>query len=850
MLSQNFFPENLSKRKRFMFKKTFTLCLLGISLTCFAQNEKQVKWIQERSNTTKLQELSQKFRKQELEAKKEAYLLAQRKGLPIFQTLADGRIAELQYFENGYPIYFVTTSNLNAAATTKASDLWTGGSLGLNLNGQGMIIGEWDGGAVRSTHQEISSRVIQQDGAAFAVNGNTSHATHVAGTLMGSGVQSSAKGMAHQATLWANDWNSDLSEATTQAGNGLLVSNHSYGYLATSLQQWQFGYYDSNSANWDELCVNAPYYLPCIAAGNDRNNNPNPSAGGYDLITGRGCAKNVLTVGAVNIQTNYTGPSSVVMSSFSNWGPTDDGRIKPDVVGAGVGIYSSVADADNAYATYNGTSMATPNVAGTLILLQQHYKNLNSGAFMRAATLKALVIHTANEAGSAPGPDYSFGWGLVNANKAAQAITNKGTTAFIEEKTLNNATSQTFQIVATGGSTPLEITIAWTDPKGTLAPTGVVNPPNLMLVNDLDLRVWRNNTDYHFPWVLDPAVPSAPATRGDNFRDNVEKIIIDNPVAGATYYIQVCHKGTLQGGNQPYSMIVTGGTAFAVATATPPPLVFAKFTQNKTEGKNNEVVLFTDASSVYSCGSPAITSWTWNFDVNGVGGATPATFSGKNPPPVTFAKSENYLVRLTVTNGTNNDVFTSNVNIGLANPTNLQITNMLNNGTDNYVINQTDLSWQDNSDETNFEVQRRINQVGNTFATIATLPANTTTYSDNTIEDSKNYVYRVRATKGTLQPAPSNAVAILTVSFITNLNEELGKNTTIYPNPTSHHIQIELNSSDKVQKVILFNQLGQKVLQTSYTGEPISVVHLPKGMYWVQIETKEQGIITKKLLVQ
>ncbi|MCS6794483.1 MAG: S8 family serine peptidase [Raineya sp.] len=832
-----------------MFKKTFTIYLLGVSVACFAQNAKQVQWIREHSNTAKLQELAQKFRNQEVQAKKEAYELARKQGLPIFKTLSDGRIAELQYFEHGVPIYFVTTSNLNAAATTKASDLWTGGVLGLNVNGQGMIVGEWDGGAVRATHQELNTRVIQQDGAAFAVNSNTSHATHVAGTLIASGVQSNAKGMAHQATLWANDWTSDLSEATSQANNGLLISNHSYGYNVTSLQQWQFGYYDSNSANWDELCFNAPFYLPCFAAGNDRNNNPNPSAGGYDLITGRGLAKNVLTVGAVNIQTNYTGPSSVVMSSFSNWGPTDDGRIKPDVVGAGVGIYSSVADNDNAYATYNGTSMATPNVAGTLILLQQHYRNLNAGQFMRSATLKALVIHTANEAGNAPGPDYSFGWGLVNANKAAQVISNRGTTAFIEERTLNNGTSQTFQITAQSSSIPLEITIAWTDPKGTPAPANIINPPNLMLVNDLDVRVWRNNTDYHFPWVLDPANPSAPATRGDNFRDNVEKIIIDNPVAGATYYIQVCHKGTLQGGSQAYSMIITGGTGFAIATATPPPLVFAKFTQSKTEGKNGEIVSFTDASSVFSCGSPAITTWNWNFDVNGVGGASPATFSGKNPPMVTFAKSENYLVRLTVSNGTNTDVFTSNVNIGLANPTNLQITNLLNNGTHNYVINQTDLAWQDNSDETNFEVQRRLNEVGNPFTTIATLPANTTTYSDNTIEDSKNYVYRVRAIKGSLTPAPSNVVSILTVSFITNLSEELNRNVQLYPNPATTEIQLELGSGDKIQHVTIFNQLGQKVMQVAYTNEPIQVSHLPKGIYLVEIQTQQQRKVTKKLVL-
>lgn len=832
-----------------MLKNNLTACLLSaaISGNLLAQTTEQVRWIQERSNTAKLQELALTFRKQELKAKKEAYKIAKKKGLPIFKQLNDGRIAELQYFEAGVPIYFVTNSNLNAAATTRASDLWTGGALGLNVNGQGMIIGEWDGGAVRASHQELTGRVIQQDGASFAVNSNTSHATHVAGTLIASGVQNNAKGMAHQATLWANDWTSDLSEATTQANNGLLISNHSYGYATSSLQQWQFGYYDNNAANWDELCFNAPYYLPCFAAGNDRNNNPNPSAGGYDLITGRSCGKNVLTVGAVQIQTNYSGPSSVVMSSFSNWGPTDDGRIKPDVVGAGVGIYSSVGDSDAAYATYNGTSMATPNVAGTLLLLQQHYRNLNPGQFMRSATLKALIIHTANEAGPAPGPDYSFGWGLVNANRAAQVISNRGTTTFIEEKTLNNNAIHTYQIVATG--TPLEVTIAWTDPKGTPAPTGIINPPNLMLVNDLDLRVWRNSTDYHFPWILDPANPSNPATKGDNFRDNVEKITIDNPVPGATYYIQVCHKGSLQGGSQNYSMIVTGGTGLTLSTATAPALVFAKFKQNKTEGKNNEVVSFTDESSVYSCSSPAITSWTWNFDVNGVGGATPATFNGKNPPPVTFAKSETYHIRLTVSNGLQTDTHESSVDIGLANPTSLQITNLLNNGIDNYVINKVDLAWQDNSDETNFEVQRRLNQSSSSFSTIATLPANTTTYSDNTIEDSKSYIYRVRAIKANRQPAASNVVSILTVSFITHLNEEISSNLKLYPNPATTTLQIELSNNDKIQNISLLNSIGQKVLQTTYTGNTIDVSHLPKGVYWVRIQT-EKGSTTKKLVLQ
>lgn len=818
----------------------------------FAQNIQERLLIQQKSNLTELKSLQQKFRMQEENAKVEAYKMAHQKRIPIFKTLSDGRIAELQYFMNGSPIYFVTNSNLQAAQTTRTHHLWTGGSLGLNLNGQGMIIGEWDGGAVRSTHQEFGTgRVVQKDGVTFSgATTNTSHATHVAGTLMGNGADANAKGMAFQATLWANDWNSDLSEATTQAADGLLVSNHSYGYLASALQQWQFGYYDSNSANWDELVFNAPFYLPCIAAGNDRNAGVNTSAGGYDLITGRGLAKNVLTVGAVAIQTNYTGPASVTMSSFSSWGPTDDGRIKPDVVGAGVGIRSSIADADNAYASYNGTSMATPNVAGSLILLQQHYKNLNSGNFMRAATLKALTIHTADEAGDAPGPDYRFGWGLVNVQKAAQIISNNGTSAFIQERTLNNGNSQTFNIVA-ASTDPIEVTIAWTDPKGVLAPSGIVNPTNLMLINDLDMRIWRNSNERFMPWVLDPATPNAAATRGDNFRDNVEKIIIENPVAGATYTIEICHKGNLQGGSQAYSMIITGASSFALAgSISAPDAVTARFTQSRTEGRNNDQVVFTDASTKFTCSTPDITSWQWNFDVDNTGGASLNTFSGKTPPTITYSNSGVYNIRLTVSNGTATNSFEGQVTINLANPTNLRVTNLLTNDEGvGYVMDRVNLEWTDNSDETNFEVQRRENIIGSNFQTIATLPANQTTYADNTILNGREYVYRVRATKGTLAPAPSTQVFARTVVIASLNNDALSQEIKIYPNPAKDKIFLQLNASNTFKNLQVLDSKGKPLARYTDATSEIALPNLPAGLYFVLVETS-QGSVVKKLVIE
>lgn len=530
---------------------------VGLSFTAYGQNQIEKAKILSETNVVKLKELSQTQSTLYKQRKTQAIEFAKKKGLDVFKTLEDGRIAELQFIDRfGNPVYYVTSSNLNAAKTTRADKLWTGGSLGLNLNGQGMIVGEWDGGPIRATHQEFGGRVTQKDGVPFtSANGNNDHATHVAGTMIASGVTASAKGMGHQGTLWANDWNDDESEATSQAAQGLILSNHSYGYAAQYLSAYQFGYYDDQAATWDEITYNAPYYLPVKAAGNDRGSY-NTGKGGYDLVTGFATSKNALVVAAVSAVTNYTGANSVSMSSFSSWGPTDDGRIKPDISGCGVSVYSTSSSGNTSYNTKSGTSMASPNVTGTLLLVQQHYKNLNNGNFMRSATVRGLAIHTADEAGSADGPDYRFGWGLLNAEKAVNLITNKGTSSIIDEKVLANNGTYSVQVTATS-SAPLEVTVCWTDPKGTPVSGNQVDNGAIMLVNDLDVRVTGGGTT-NFPWVLNPASPNSAATKGDNFRDNVEKVYIANPVAGQTYTITVSHKGSLQSGSQAYSLIVSG----------------------------------------------------------------------------------------------------------------------------------------------------------------------------------------------------------------------------------------------------------------------------------------------------
>ena len=540
--------------------------------------------------------------------------LAKQKGWDMVMRGPKGKIAILVGVDQmGYPEYLVTDNNVTAAATIGTNKLWPGGVTGLNLNGSSNSVrgklGVWDGGAVRSSHVELTGRILQKDNAA----GLSDHATHVAGTLIASGVNPLAKGMSFgQQQLWAYDFGNDNSEMLADAAS-LLVSNHSYGEIAgwyyndaVNPARWEFrgrfnenedykmGYYNGKSELWDSIAYNAPYYLIVKSAGNKRNEN-GPAVGqpywrydvngvmssagtrpdginsndGYDIIPSNGVAKNVLTIGAVGMIPNgYTRPTDVIMSSFSSYGPTDDGRIKPDVSAAGVNLMSSVGNSDNAYDTYSGTSMSSPNTSGSLLLLQEYYAQLHAGTFMRSATLKGLVIHTADEAGDTPGPDYRFGWGLINMQSAATAITSNNTKHLIQENVLNSGNTFTQNVVATGEG-KLFATISWTDPKGPVEPlVTALNNPTKRLVHDLDIVIKKGATTYQ-PWVLNPVIPAAAASKGNNNTDNVEQVVIEDVVPGETYTIEITNKGTLQRGSQAYSLLVSGVGGSAICASNP-----------------------------------------------------------------------------------------------------------------------------------------------------------------------------------------------------------------------------------------------------------------------------------------
>jgi hypothetical protein len=279
------------------------------------------------------------------------------------------------------------------------------------------------------------------------------------------------------------------------------------------------------------------------------------SVGPYDCIPTFGNAKNLLCVGAVPVMPNgFVG--NINTFSYSGCGPTDDGRIKPDLVAASGNILSVGSATDSAYASLGGTSMAAPNITGSLLLLQEYQQQLK-GRYFFNATLKALAIHSARRCKPAVlGPDYECGWGIPDFAKAIQFMQDSVRNSIVESVLHNQDSFEMFVYI--NATDTLRATLAWTDPKAAnLLP--VFNDSTLKLVNDLDLRLYNlNDSLLAFPFILNPNIPAAPATTGDNFRDNVEQLFA-TALPAAWYKLKIKHKGVLQNTlSQKFSLIVSG----------------------------------------------------------------------------------------------------------------------------------------------------------------------------------------------------------------------------------------------------------------------------------------------------
>ncbi|MCD4737580.1 MAG: S8 family serine peptidase, partial [Bacteroidales bacterium] len=417
-----------------------------------------------------------------------------------------------------------------------------------NLNGTNVDVGIWDGGAIDSLHDDIEGRVTVVES-----DPTGDHATHVAGILGGDGTLSESeggsalqwRGMATNVDFISYSYlNDDLEpEEHDEAINtyGIDLSQNSWG-LALSFDDALYGDYNSRASRYDNV-VRGVFgrAIPIIfSVGNDQDN----VTGSYGSITPPGgTAKNTITVGAINSNDDS-------MTGFSSWGPTDDGRIKPDIVAPGCqstddgGITSTIPDGlfvddyswldcdgtgDDYCYPYDvmcGTSMAAPVVSGIVSLMIEEFRNQN-GTDPLPSTIKAILINTAEDLGN-PGPDYANGFGKVNAKNAVDAII----LGSFDEGRFNGPNGvEQYSFYVQPGATKFQISLAWDDFPGTVN----ADPA---LVNQLDLILYDPSNNEFRPWGLDPAIPGANAITDRDEINNIEQITISNPESGTwTVYV-------------------------------------------------------------------------------------------------------------------------------------------------------------------------------------------------------------------------------------------------------------------------------------------------------------------------
>lgn len=397
---------------------------------------------------------------------------------------------------------------------------------GRNLKGEGMVIGIGDN-ADPQLHVDFTGRLITRTYAPPSAE----HGKHVAGTLAGAGILNELyKGYAPKATIISQYFSGIWENATTYVQDyGMVLTNNSYGAVVGDCSY--NGLYDMYSAILDQQAIDLPFLQNVFSVGNSGLDNCPPYPTGFKTVLGSyQAAKNVITVGA----TDSVGANA----NFSSRGPTTDGRIKPEISSMGKRVVSA---GFGSYWYNNGTSMASPGVTGGLTLLYQLYKQRNGGANPKSGLMKAIVCNSSRDGGNA-GPDFSFGFGWLDLQRAALAIENN---RYFNSSVANGA-QNTHSITVPANAAQLKVMLYWPDPPASMLSSQT-------LVNDLDLTVQTPLSTTVFPKILDtiPSNVTTAATEGADHINNIEQAIINSPQAGS-YTFTVKGNAVTQNSPQEY----------------------------------------------------------------------------------------------------------------------------------------------------------------------------------------------------------------------------------------------------------------------------------------------------------
>jgi hypothetical protein len=301
-----------------------------------------------------------------------------------------GTIKNMTFVKSVEPDYRVEMVLDESISQINVDDVWNEG-----LTGEGIDIAVLDTGI----HDEHTALTVEKE-VDFTGEGTddlNGHGTHVAGII--ASADSTYKGVAYGANLFnvkvlnktGSGYASDvIAGIEWSVENGAEIISISLGAVVDPCDGT-----DPLSQAVDEA-VNEGVVV-VVAAGNN-----GPDAG---TITSPGCAKNAITVGAVDDSDN--------VPSWSSRGPTDDGRVKPDLLAPGVSIVSTWND--NSFKSLSGTSMSTPHVAGIAALL------LEKNPSLTPSQIKDVLKSTALDLGL---DENTQGSGRVDAYAAYIYVNN------------------------------------------------------------------------------------------------------------------------------------------------------------------------------------------------------------------------------------------------------------------------------------------------------------------------------------------------------------------------------------------------------------------------------------------
>jgi uncharacterized membrane protein len=486
-----------------------------------------------------------------------------------------------------------------------------------DLDGSGQIVAVADAG-LDEDHGDFGSRIIGSYdviGDGSTADKHSGHGTHVSCTVLGDGFRGGYGGVARAAELYFQAMENDntgnfqspsLNNLLNTAYNaGARTHTNSWGSSAASQQSK----YNSETedvddrANYYDRYYNGVQGLTILfAAGND-----GPGSG---TVSPPATAKNVISVG--NHKNRYSGSPDSMMSGSSR-GPTEDGRIKPDVVAPGGFVRSCRAQeatdtsgstwSNSYYLEYTGTSMATPNAAGAALMIREYLIEIAQRPSPQGALVKALMVLGAQDIGTRDIPNNNEGWGRVNLRNTLAPATGQG--IWVDDRSVMSGTgnSKSYSFNVTQASGLFKVVLTWSDERGSRFSTD-------QLVNDLDLEVTAPDGTVYLGNDFANGRSVTGGTRDDV--NNIEVVLIDAAAQG-TWAVKVKDAQHSGSKTQPYAIAVLG---YGVNDLRPDPKVVPEdFEMNVGIPQVGDPVQLT--TSFFNFGNVKADLFPISFEVDG-----------------------------------------------------------------------------------------------------------------------------------------------------------------------------------------------------------------------------------------